>query len=82
MTSRLTDERVFKAETHTRATHPKDYWCGPYGCNICQLFICDVCGGGEGSLPSECPKIRMTIEQQDAVYAGTLDFVDGKWITE
>lgn len=53
-------------------------------CNICDggLALCKVCGGAEGSLPKECPGSRMTSDQEDAVYAGTLDFVGGKWVTK
>lgn len=52
-------------------------------CPVCDwaLFICKVCNGTEGTLPKECPGVRMTSEQEDAVYAGKLDFVDGKWVT-
>lgn len=40
---------------------------------------CRRCGGFEGSLPTHCPGESMTLEQQDAVYADTLDFLRGKW---
>lgn len=38
------------------------------------LFSCDVCGSAEGATTTDCPGERMTPEQMDAVYAGTLDF--------
>ena len=38
------------------------------------LAHCKVCNGGEGSLPTVCPGREMTPEEEDAVYAGTLDF--------
>jgi hypothetical protein len=66
--------------SHIRATHPPDLDCGPYGCNVCNLFICSVCGGAEGSLASECPGVQLTTEQQDEIYAGTLDFKNGEWV--
>lgn len=44
------------------------------------LLHCKVCGGGEGSLPTECPGSKMTGAQEDAVYAGTLNFVGGIWV--
>lgn len=53
-----------------------------YDCHYCDggLKLCTVCGGAEGSLTTECPGVRMTEEQEDAVYkTGTLDFKDGKW---
>lgn len=46
-----------------------------------ELFSCSRCGGGEGSLPTECPGYRMTADQNDRVYAGWVDFVGGKWVT-
>ncbi len=51
------------------------------GCNICDggLALCMVCGGAEGSLPTECPGIRMTNQQEEEVYKKELDFVDGAW---
>ena len=47
-----------------------------------ELANCEVCFGAEGSLPTDCPGEPMTGEQQDAVYAGTLDFIDGEWIIQ
>lgn len=48
--------------------------CEP-ACHCCNgLSSCTTCGGGEGSLPTDCPGRRMTCEEADAVYAGTLDF--------
>lgn len=44
------------------------------------LAHCMVCNGGEGSLPTECPGTKMSMETQDAVYAGRCDFIGGKWI--
>lgn len=44
------------------------------------LAACDVCGGGEGSLPSECPGERMSEAQEAAVYSGKTDFKGGQWI--
>jgi hypothetical protein len=50
-------------------------------CLVCEggLAWCTVCGGGEASMPTECPGVKMSQEQQDAVQAGTLDFKDGEW---
>jgi len=56
------------------------YHCGPYceGCFYCEggLSSCTVCGGAEASLPTDCPGIKMTDTQQDAVQAGDLDYRD------
>jgi hypothetical protein len=44
------------------------------------LASCSVCKGGEGSLPTECPGIAMTEDQQSRIYGGTLDYVRGAWV--
>ena len=49
-------------------------------CFACCLAWCMTCGGAEGSLPTECPGVRMTGAQGDAVYDGELDFVGGRWV--
>lgn len=43
--------------------------------------MCTTCNGAEGTLPTDCPGVKMTSEQQDAVYAGRLDFRGGAWHT-
>lgn len=44
------------------------------------LLLCLVYNGAESGLTTECSGVRMTEEQEDAVYrTGTLDFKDGKW---
>lgn len=56
-------------------------WEGRY-CMFCDggIFQCSVCGGAEGSLPSECPGYLIPMDMQDAIYNGALDYKDGKWI--
>jgi len=55
--------------------------CDPYGCNLCNLFICVICNGAEGSLPTDCPGVKMMEEQEQQIYAGKLDYrVDKGWI--
>lgn len=51
--------------------------------NVCDggLASCTVCKGGEASLPTHCPGVKMTAEQQDDVQAGRLDFAGGEWIS-
>ncbi len=44
------------------------------------LFSCSVCGGAEGSLPTECPGVRMGPYLRERVYAGRYDFRDGRWV--
>ena len=41
------------------------------------LSYCTTCGGGEGSLPTCCPGKRLTADQLDAIYAGTINFHRG-----
>ena len=55
---------------HVRASCKDD--CGE--CNLCNLFMCSVCCGAEGSLPTHCPGARMTEQQEAQVYAGELDY--------
>ncbi len=43
------------------------------------LLDCKVCGGEEGALPTECPSRMMTPQEIDEVYAGELNFSNGKW---
>ncbi len=71
---------------HIKATHYNqrnkgtgEEYCGPYGCNICNLFICTVCGEAEGGLPTECPGVRISPDYGRLIYAGRLDFVNGRW---
>lgn len=44
------------------------------------LALCRVCGGAEGSLPIECPGVKMTEHQQDEVHRDDLDFVGDEWV--
>lgn len=46
------------------------------GCNLCHggLSLCCVCGGGEGSLPTDCPGQSMNDILHDDVYAGKVDY--------
>jgi hypothetical protein len=51
------------------------------GCCLDTLFLCAICGGAEGSLPTDCPGERMHDEVDRDVYAGTTDYVRGQgWI--
>jgi len=42
--------------------------------------LCAICGGVEGSLPTECPGVSMTGDQKASVQAGQLDYRDGEWV--
>lgn len=57
--------------------------CNEYGtCPICNGGIshCKVCDLAEGSLTTECPGEPCSAEKGDRVYAGEIDFKDGRWI--
>ena len=45
-------------------------------CHLCTLAICKNCPGAEGSLTTHCPE---AMYDEDRVYAGEIDFVDGEW---
>lgn len=47
-----------------------------------QLKHCRVCGGAEGSLPTDCPGFRMHPKIEEAVYAQALDFRQGAWLVK
>ena len=58
--------------------------CNRAYCQFCEggLFSCTVCRGFEGSLPTDCPGTQMTEEQEKNIYAGQLDYREGKgWCT-
>ena len=57
--------------------------CDEQYCQFCDggLFHCTVCHGFEGSLPTDCPGARMNEVQVDDVYAGRIDYRDGRvWV--
>lgn len=49
-------------------------------CPVCAggLALCAICGGAEGSLPTDCPGCRMMPEVAEAVYAGEVDY-SARW---
>jgi len=59
--------------------------CNSGHCMFCDggLGACDVCGGLEGTLTTDCCGRRLTQEEEDKIYKeGTLDFQDGKWVSK
>lgn len=44
-----------------------------------ELAHCKVCGGAEGTLPSECPGRRLTETEEASVWAGRMDYRRAKW---
>lgn len=61
--------------------HDMDYTCIRDDCGGtclgCILGICRGCGAYEGGLATECPSVKISDEQINAIYAGRLDFVGG-----
>lgn len=45
------------------------------------LLHCKLCNGAEASLPTECPRLPMSAEQELAVQRGEADFVGSKWVS-
>lgn len=54
---------------------------GQSTCAFCEggLFLCVVCAGAEGSLPTDCPGVKMPMDVSDAVYEGLVDYRAGAW---
>lgn len=44
------------------------------------LSHCKVCGGAEGTLPTDCPGFRLSRIEQEAIWHGTHDYRDGAWV--
>lgn len=55
--------------------------CGRPRCNICRggLTTCEVCGGAEGSLPTDCPGYALSRAERTAILEGRVDFESGEW---
>jgi hypothetical protein len=61
---------------------PRSHDDGGWTCQFCAggLFACTRCDSFEGAITTHCPGVRMTADQHDAVYAGTLDYRAGEWV--
>jgi len=64
---------------HEQATHSN---CENMSCSICNLWVCSMCGGAEGSLTTDCPCYQVPYVMRQLVYAGAIDFVVDKWVTK
>lgn len=51
-------------------------------CTICLRgrAVCVVCGCGEATLPTDCPKTHVGRVDQAAIYVGVRDFRAGAWV--
>ena len=47
-------------------------------CEHCCLSVCEVCGGAEGSLTTDCPGTKVGHERQQEIYETTLDYTDAR----
>lgn len=51
-------------------------------CPHCTLCVCKICSCYEGSLTTDCPGVKVDMDQQDKIYKEGLDFTDAKgWHT-
>lgn len=63
------------------ADQPKP--CAKTHCPWCDggLLYCTVCLAAEGTLPSHCPMVPISTEDQDLIYSASMDYKDGRWTT-
>jgi hypothetical protein len=55
--------------------------CGKDDCRACSggLALCTVCGGAEAAMPYECPGVRLSGDDLDAVQNRKRDYIAGEW---
>jgi hypothetical protein len=53
-------------------------------CQFCcgGLFACTICESFEGATTTHCPKVRIPSDTYADVYAGRVDYRDGRWVKE
>lgn len=62
-------------------TEHKWHECNCKECLCGEETCCDVCGGFEGTLTTDCCGRPITLEEAKHIYIiGDLDFRDGKWV--
>ncbi len=47
-------------------------------CEHCTLSVCSVCGGGEGSLTTDCPGAKIDGDRQQEICETNLDYTDDR----
>ena len=73
----------FPRHRRARCTTQNFEYHSDTSCAACNLYLCAVCLGAEGDLPSDCPGREMTREERALVLAGDLDFrSDVGWVSE
>jgi putative hydrolase of HD superfamily len=67
---------TFEESGHVAHVCDERHEDGGWTCQFCAggLFACTRCGSFEGATTTHCPGRQMTREQEEAVYAGRLDF--------
>ena len=45
-------------------------------CEHCSLTVCEVCGGAEGTLTTDCPGKKIETERQQEIYETNRDYTD------
>lgn len=63
----------------------KHHWhrCNDENCVVCVggLGYCNICGGAESTLTTDCGYTRLDDETQDRIYLGEIDYIRGRgWI--
>jgi hypothetical protein len=67
---------------HTQVKHTD---CDRQHCPICEggLSCCEVCNGAEASMPTDCPGVRMSRDQENEVQFGSLDYLESVgWVRQ
>lgn len=47
-------------------------------CEHCSLAVCEICGGAEGTLTSDCPGIKVDADRQQEIFETPLDYTDDR----
>jgi hypothetical protein len=47
-------------------------------CEHCCLAVCEVCGGAEGTLTSDCPGARISGDRLEEIFETNLDYTDDR----
>jgi hypothetical protein len=45
-----------------------------------ELAHCKICGGAEGTLPTDCPCYRIPMSMQQLVWDRKIDFIVDQWV--
>lgn len=62
----------------------KPHRCDKERCFVCEggLFACTRCGCAEGATTTDCCGTALNGDVLNAIYAGNIDYRDGKWRRE